>query len=208
MSARLNEVRLDLAGGWVDRTPLLEWAREFQPQGSVMLVTLQDASFGPAATRFAIEAAIESGRSLVTVNIVRLSHPPNSPASTSEALRAPTTLAGLLGLDADCVRIRTASPSAALLEFAAECHPSIVVLGPNQAAVPQRDRKAYDKLARALSGKVPCLVWHPQWADESPMEGDQSGHRPEPESRSGRRKPRPPQAGNSAKPPRRPQCAS
>jgi hypothetical protein len=189
MSARLNEVRLDLAGGWVDRTPLLEWAREFQSHGSVMLVTLQDAPFVPAATRFAVEAAIESGRSLVTVNIVRLSHPPNSSASASEALRAPATLAGVLGLDADCVRIRTASPSAALLEFAAECHPSIVVVGTNRAAVPERDRKAYDKLARALCDKVPCLVWHPQCADESPVEGDQRGHQPGPQSESGRRRP-------------------
>jgi len=189
MSARLNEVRLDLAGGWVDRAPLLEWAREFQPQGSVMLVTLQDAPFGQAATRLAVEAAIESGRSLVTANIVRLSQPPNSSASASEALRAPATLAGLLGLDAGCVRIRTASPSAALLEFAAECQPSIVIFGTNRAAVPERDRKAYDKLARALRGKVPSLVWHPQWAGESSMNGDQSGHQPGPESRAGRRRP-------------------
>ena len=189
MSAQLNEVRLDLAGGWVDRTPLLEWAREFQPQGSVMLVTLQDAPFGQSATRVAVEAAIESGRSLVTVNIVRLSHPRSASASASEALRAPATLAGLLGLDTDCVRIRTASPSAALLEFAAECRPSIVIFGISRAAVLERDRKAYDKLARAVYGKVPCLIWHPQWADELPMEGDQSGHQPGPESRSGRRRP-------------------
>ena len=189
MSAQLNEVRLDLAGGWVDRTPLLEWAREVQPQGSVMLVTLQDAPFGQSAIQFAVEAAIESGRSLVTLNIVRLSHPRSGSASASEALRAPATLAGLLGLDADCVRIRTASPSAALLEFAAECHPSIVIFGTSRAAVPERDRKAYDKLARALCGKVPCLVWHPQWAGELPMEGNQSGRQPGPETRSGRRRP-------------------
>ena len=188
MSARLNEVRLDLAGGWVDRTPLLEWAREFQPQGSVMLVTLQDAPFRQSAIRFAVEAAIESGRSLVTVNIVRLSHPRSASASASEALRAPATLAGLLGLDTDCVRIRTASPSAALLEFAAECRPSIVIFGISRAAVLERDRKAYDKLARAVYGKVPCLIWHPQWADELPMEGDQSGHQPGPKSRSGSRR--------------------
>ena len=188
MPARLNEVRLDLAGGWVDRTPLLEWAREFRPEGSVILVTLQDAPFGQAAIRLAVEAAIESGRSLVTVNVVRLSHPPKSFRLSLGSAPCPATLAGLLGLDADYVRIRTASPSAALLEFAAECHPSIVIVGTNRAAVPERDRKAYDKLARALCGKVPCLVWHPQWADEPPMEGDQSGHQPGPKSRSGSRR--------------------
>jgi len=148
MSAQLNEVRLDLAGGWVDRTPLLEWAREFQPQGSVMLVTLQDAPFGQSATRVAVEAAIESGRSLVTVNIVRLSHPRSGSASASEALRAPATLAGLLGLDTGCVRIRTASPSAALLEFAADCRASSGIRsGPANSqwratrAVASQDRK-------------------------------------------------------------------
>jgi hypothetical protein len=180
MSAQLNEVMLDLAGGWVDRTPLLVWAEEFQPQGSVMLVTLQDVPFGLAATRFAVEAAIECGRSLVTVNIMRLSQPGSRSASAVEALRAPATLAGLLGLDADCVRIRTASPSAALLEFAAECQPSIVVFGTSRAAVPERDRKAYDKLARALRGKVPCLVWHPRWAGESSTEGEHCIHQPGP----------------------------
>src|SRR5215831_17535876 len=72
MADRLTEVRLDLAGGWVDRTPLLEWAATAQPRGSVMLVTLQSARFGHHATRVALEATTESGRSLVIANIVRL----------------------------------------------------------------------------------------------------------------------------------------
>ena len=190
MAARLNEVRLDLAGGWVDRTPLLDWAAAVQLQRPVMLITLQGAPFGPAA-RFAVEAAIESGRSLVTVNIVKLSHPPSCSPSASEALHGPAILAGLLGCDVHCVRIRTASPSAALLEFAAECQPSVVVFGTDPAAVPERDRKAYSKLTRALCGKIPYLVWHPRWAGEPPMEGDGKGRQPGPESRSGSRGPLP-----------------
>lgn len=189
MAARLNEVRLDLAGGWVDRTPLLEWASAAQLRRPVLLVTLQGAPFGSAATRFALEAAIESGRSLVTVNIVKLSHPPGCSASASQALHGPATLAGLLGCDAHCVRIRTASPSAALLEFAAECQPSVVVFGTDSAAVPERDRRAHGKLTRALCGKVPWLVWHPRWAGEPPTEGDGKGRQPGPESRSGRKEP-------------------
>jgi len=174
----------------VDRTPLLAWAAEFRPQGSVMLVTLQSAAFGPAAIRFALEAMTESGRSLVVVNIVRLSHAPSGSASASEALRAPATQANLLGFDAACVRIRvpirTASLSAALLDFAAECQPSLVVLGAHPAAAPERDRKAYDKLTQALCRKVPCLVWHPRWAGEPTIEGAGKGHRPGPQCRSER----------------------
>jgi hypothetical protein len=186
MAARLDEVRLDLAGGWVDRTPLLEWAAQVRPRKPVMLVTLQSTPFASAAIRFALEATIESGRPLVAVNIVKLSHPPSCSPSVPEALRGPATLAGLLGCDVDRVRIRTASPSAALLEFAAECRPSVVVFGTSPAAVPERDRKAYDKLTRALCGKVLCLVWHPWWAGEPSREEDGKGRQPGPESRSGR----------------------
>jgi len=157
MADRLTEVRLDLAGGWVDRTPLLEWAATAQPRGSVMLVTLQSARFGHHATRVALEATTESGRSLVIANIVRLP-PAQRPRRSPAALHDPAVKANLLGLEVHCVRIRTASPSAAMLEFAAECQPCLVALGAHTAAAPQRDRKAYDKLTRALSGNMLCLV--------------------------------------------------
>lgn len=182
MADRLTEVRLDLAGGWVDRTPLLEWAATAQPCGSVMLVTLKGARFGPEATRVALEAATESCRSLVIANIVRLSHPPGGSASAWAALHDPAAQANLLGLEVHCVRIRTASPSAALLEFAAECQPCLVVLGAHPAAAPKRDRKAYDKLTRALSGNMPCLLWHPRWVGQPATEADRQRRRPGPES--------------------------
>jgi hypothetical protein len=181
MAGRLTEVRLDLAGGWVDRTLLLEWAAECRPQGSVMLVTLQGARFGRQATRVALEATTESGRSLVIANIVRLSCPPSGPAAAPAALCDPAAQANLLSLQVHCVQIRTASPSAALLEFAAECQPSLVVLGAHPAAAPARDRKAYDKLTRALSG-MPCLIWHPRWAGQPTTEADGQRRRPGPES--------------------------
>ena len=156
MATPLTEVRLDLAGGWVDRTPLQEWTARAQPAGSVMLVTLQSAPFGPQATRVALEATTESGRPLVIANIVRLSHPPGGSASASAALHDPAAQANLAGLETHCVRIRTASPSAALREFAAECQPCLVVRGAHPAAAPERDRKACDKLTRARSGNMPC----------------------------------------------------
>ena len=190
MAGRLTEARLDLAGNWVDRlagswvdrTPLLEWATQAQPRGSVMLVTLQSARFGRQATRVALEATTESGRSLVIANIVRLSCPPSGPAAAPAALCDPAAQANLLGLEVHCVRIRTASPSAALLEFAAECQPSLVVLGAHPAAAPARDRNAYDKLTRALGGNMPCLVWHPRWAGQPATEADRQRRRPGPES--------------------------
>jgi hypothetical protein len=80
------------------------------------------------------------------------------------------------------VRIRTASPSAALVEFAAECQPSLVVLRAHPAAAPERDRKAYDKLTRALSGNMPCLLWHPRWAGQPATEADRQRRRPGPDS--------------------------
>ena len=166
----------------MDRTPLLEWAAKAQPRGSVILVTLQSARFGRQATRVALEAATESGRSLVIANIVSLSCPPSGPVSAPAALCDPATQAGLLGLQVRRVRIRTASPAAALVEFAAECQPSLIVLGAHPAAAPKRDRKAHDKLTRALSGKLPCLVWHPQWAGQPAPEADRQRHQPGPES--------------------------
>jgi nucleotide-binding universal stress UspA family protein len=131
----------------------------------VLLATL-GVPFDPDASSFAVDAAVESGEPLLIVNVVELpplgmsvamgyDQLPDSPEQ-EEALRAPAALAASLGVVVERLRIKSPRPVEALVQFAAERAPGLLVFGPDRARLKPR---AYRKAARAVRERAACLVW-------------------------------------------------
>jgi len=131
----------------------------------VLLATL-GVPFDPAASSFAVDAAVESGEPLLVVNVVEL--PPlgmsvamgydqlPDPPEQAEALRAPAALAASLGVTVERLRIKSPRPIEALVQVAAERTPGLLVFGPDRGRLKPR---AYRKAARAVRERAACLVW-------------------------------------------------
>jgi nucleotide-binding universal stress UspA family protein len=131
----------------------------------VLLATL-GVPFDPAASSFAVDAAVESGEPLLIVNVVELpplgmsvamgyDQLPNHPEQ-EEALRAPAALAASLGVTVERLRVRSPRPVEALVQLTAERAPGLLVFGPDRARLKPR---AYRKAARAVRERATCLVW-------------------------------------------------
>jgi nucleotide-binding universal stress UspA family protein len=133
----------------------------------VLLATL-GVPFDPAASEFAVDAAVETGQPLLVVNAVEL--PPLTmsvrmgydqlpePDADAEALRAPAQLAHALGVPVERLRVKSPRPVAALLEVVAERSPGLLVFGPDRSRM--RGRR-YRKAVRAVRDAAHCLVWLP-----------------------------------------------
>jgi len=131
----------------------------------VLLATL-GVPFDPAASSFAVDAAVESGEPLLVVNVVEL--PPlgmsvamgydqlPDPPEQAEALRAPAALAASLGVPVERLRVKSPRPVEALVQIAAERNPGLLVFGPDRARLKPR---VYRKAARAVRERAACLVW-------------------------------------------------
>ena len=131
----------------------------------VLLATL-GVPFDPAASAFAVDAAVEAGEPLIVANVVQLpplgmsvamgyDQLPDRPEE-AEALRAPAQLARSLGAEVERLRVRSPRPVEALLQLVSERTPGLLVFGPDRSRI--RDR-AYRKAASALRQRAACLVW-------------------------------------------------
>ena len=135
------------------------------PARPVLLATL-GVPFDPAASAFAVDAAVESGQPLIVVNAVEL--PPlgmsvtmgydqlDDAPETAQALRAPGELAHSLGVRVERLRVKSPRPVIALLELVAELSPGLLVFGPDRFHLSNR---RYRKAARAVRERAGCLVW-------------------------------------------------
>jgi universal stress protein family protein len=133
----------------------------------VLLATL-GVPFDPAASAFAVDAAVEAGQPLMVVNVVDLPPLGMSVAmrydqlpdaeEDADALRAPAELAHSLGIQVERLRVRSPRPVAALVELAGERVPGLLVFGPDRSRM---RRRVYRKAARAVRDQAPCLVWLP-----------------------------------------------
>ncbi len=131
-----------------------------------MLLATLGVPLDPAAMRFAVDAAVESGRPLVVANVVELPPLPLSvilgydqlddTPETAETLAASAELARSLGVRVERLRVRSPRPVAALLEIAGELRPGLLVFGPDSGSLSRRVRR---KAVRAITDKVSCLVW-------------------------------------------------
>ncbi len=133
-----------------------------------MLLATLAVPFDPAASAFAVDAAVESGDPLIVVNVVEL--PPlgmsvamgydqlPEPPEDARALRAPAELARSLGVAVERLRVKSPRPIEALIEVVAERAPALLVFGPDRARL---RRRTYRKAARAVRERAACLVWLP-----------------------------------------------
>jgi len=131
----------------------------------VLLATL-GVPFDPAASAFAVDAAVEAAQPLVIANVVELpplgmsvrmgyDQLPDSPED-AESFRAPAELAHSLGVRVERLRVKSPRPLVALLELARDRQPGLLVFGPDRSRL--RGRR-YRKAARAVRDHAPCLVW-------------------------------------------------
>lgn len=141
--------------------------RVAEPGRPVLLATLA-VPFDPAASAFAVDAAVEAGQPLVVVNVVdlpplgmsvamRYDQLPEAPEE-ADALRAPAELACSLGVRVERLRVKSPRPVAALIELVAERTPGLLVFGPDRRRMRGR---AYRRAARAVRKNAGCLVWLP-----------------------------------------------
>jgi len=130
-----------------------------------LLATL-DVPFDPAASAFAVDAAVEAGEPLIVVNVVELpplgmsvamgyDQLPDRPEE-AEALRAPAELAHALGAKVERLRVKSPRPIEALLQLVTERTPGLLVFGPDRTKL--RGRR-YSKAAQAVRERAGCLVW-------------------------------------------------
>jgi len=131
-----------------------------------MLVTF-DVPFEPEATALAVDAAVESGQSLIVVNLAEIPIAPISLAmkyeyvgtqEVEDALRAPAELACSLAVDVERLRLCSPRPIDALLELVAERAPGLLVIGPDRELL---KRRTYAKWTKRISERAACLVWLP-----------------------------------------------
>ncbi|MGH3030221.1 MAG: universal stress protein [Gaiellaceae bacterium] len=133
----------------------------------VLLATLA-VPFDPAASAFAVDAAVEAGQPLMVVNVVDLPPLGMSVAmrydqlpdaeEDADALRAPAELAHSLGIQVERLRVRSPRPVTALVELAVERAPGLLVFGPDRSRM---RRRVYRKAVKAVGDRAPCLVWLP-----------------------------------------------
>jgi hypothetical protein len=133
----------------------------------VLLATL-GVPFDPAASAFAVDAALEAGEPLIVANVVQLpplgmsvamgyDQLPDRPEE-AEALRAPAELAHSLGAEVERLRVKSPRPIEALLQLVSERTPGLLVFGPDRSRIRSR---AYRKAASAVRERAGCLVWLP-----------------------------------------------
>jgi universal stress protein family protein len=129
----------------------------------VLLATL-DVPFAEDAIAFAVDSAVESGNPLVLVNAAEVLLTPSTMVGygyverddLQSALRKPAELAGALAVPVERVRVCSPHPVDALLEFAAERRPGLLVFGPDRGRL---SRRAYGKAATRIRERADCLVW-------------------------------------------------
>ena len=115
--------------------------------GNVLLATF-DVPFDEAAAVFAVDAAVESGQTLIVANIVELEPLPLSirmgcdsleyTPQLAASLLAPVELALSLGLRVERLRVKTFRRVDALVELAKERRVNLLVLGPDRTEVRPR----------------------------------------------------------------------
>jgi nucleotide-binding universal stress UspA family protein len=132
----------------------------------VVLATL-GVPLDDVATVFAVDSAVEEGRTLILVNVTRLEPLWLSVRLGYDALeeftpevaismRRSVRLARSLGLQVERLRIRSPRPITALLELVSERDPGILVFGPDRAAL---DSRTYRRAVRKIREANPCLLW-------------------------------------------------
>jgi hypothetical protein len=180
---------IDRGGVRKSRSPVL---RPRGRCGPVLLATFAGTAPHPDATRLAVEAAFESGATLLLADIVKRRRRPRlrrraakRPTTAARAAARTPPLAPALVAAADLAsefavrveRMRVAAPRpvAGLLAAVAEYRPGLVVFAPDPSRLSRwrwRRRRRYRGFITALAREAPCLLWT---AGERPDQSSSQG---------------------------------
>jgi hypothetical protein len=154
----------------------------------VLLATFAGTPPHPDATRLAVEAAFETGATLLLADLVvrprlRRRRTGTAVVASPPALRDAADRAFDLAVRAERMRVTVRRAVPGLLAVVAEYRPSLVVFAPDPAALGRwrwRKRRRLRRLVTALELEAPCLLWtacEPRPAPQPPSRGAPSaGH--------------------------------
>ena len=133
----------------------------------VLLATFAGTPPHTAATELAVEAAFESGATLLLADVVvrpRMRRRVTGTAVVAMApgLRPAVERASDLGVRVERMRVAQPRPAAALLKVVVEFRPALVVFAPDPSAFSRwewRKRRRFRRLVVALEREAPCLLW-------------------------------------------------
>jgi hypothetical protein len=133
----------------------------------ILLATFAGTPPHPVATRLAVEAAFETGATLLLADIVvrprlRRRRTGTAVVALPAGLREAADRAFELAVRVERMRVAVRRPVAGLLAVVDEHRPSLVVFAPDPAALGRRRfrmRRRFRRLVAALEREAPCLVW-------------------------------------------------
>jgi hypothetical protein len=158
--------------------------------GPVLLATFAGTPPHLDATRLAVEAAFETGATLLLVDVVKRRRPrlrdrgakarTAAPARAATpalvpALHAAADLASEFAVRVERVRVAAPRPVAGLLAAVAEYRPGLVVFAPDPTTLSRwrwRRRRRHHRFVTALAREAPCLLWT---AGERPDQSSSQG---------------------------------
>ena len=130
----------------------------------VVLATLA-VPFDSEAFRVALQAAMESGVTLIVVDAVELPFWPQSIAtrhadteleSDRMQIKEFVTQAAGLGVEVEHLRVRSPRPAEAVIEIATERRAGLLVFGPDPARLRPR---FFSRVVRRIRKRSSCLLW-------------------------------------------------
>jgi hypothetical protein len=133
----------------------------------ILLATFSGAPPHSAATELAVEAAFESGATLLLADLVvrprgRRKRRGTAVVALAPGFRAAVDRAFDLGVRVERMRVARPRPAKALLDIVSEHRPALVVFAPDPAAFSRwrwRKRRRFRRLVVALEREAPCLLW-------------------------------------------------
>jgi hypothetical protein len=156
--------------------------------GPVLLATFAGTPPHPDATHLAVEAAFDTGATLILADLVvrprmrlrRRRRTGTAVVAMAPGLRPAFDAAFELGVRVERMRVARPRPAAALLAIVGEHRPSLVVFGPDPAALGRwrwRRRRRFRNVVTALGRDAPCLLWTAREpADQLSSQGAPSAH--------------------------------
>ena len=130
----------------------------------VVLATLA-VPFDPEAFRIALQAAMESGVTLIVVDAVELPFWPQSIATRHADIELDEDRARIkelvshaagLGVEVEHLRVRSPRPAEAVIEIATERRAGLLVFGPDPSRFKPR---FFSRVVKRIRKRVSCLLW-------------------------------------------------
>jgi hypothetical protein len=133
----------------------------------ILLATFSGAPPHAAATELAVEAAFETGATLLLADVVvrprrRKRRRGSTVVALAPGFRPAVERAFDLGVRVERMRVAQARPAAALVRIVYEHRPALVVFAPDPAAFGRwqwHKRRRFRRLVAALEHDAPCLLW-------------------------------------------------